>query len=533
VLNIKNFLKLDALTLILITASGIATLPVWLPTYPVMADLPQHAAQVALLRSIHDPNFKFADDFQINWFTPYLFGYMLVYVLTPLLGIVAACKTVISVSLAALPLSTALVMHETNTDRFWALLTIPAMYGFSYYWGFLNFLVAAPVGMVFLWLTIRHARTASRMSSLRLALLVNVLFFSHALICAFFGLIAVFYLLFGSRTWRQAIVSISPLATVFPIAVLWIKHSSPRVMVPNSWNLGWFNTTDPYYSLLAAWVDHSHPGWGRISGFVPRLLGVEPNPCYLLVAGALFAIPLLAGARLSRQFTSWIPLGVCIAVLLFAPHTLYGTAFIYHRFTVFALPFFLIALEQTESTAVLPQAKWLRAVVPVILAAWISALCVRTMACQAAAAGFTDVLARMEPYERVVSLDFVRDNPASIAPPFAHYASWYGAEKKGLVDPNSAYWPVELMWFKPGKTPRVVFDFEWRPGIFDWVQFRGQDYRYFVASSTTDAGPYLFRNAPCTIHLRYHSGLWWLYERDPDCLGRAKKGEHETSNNGE
>ena len=117
--------------LILLAASILATIPVWIPTFPPMTDLPQHGAQIALLREmLHPQQFAFAGDFDINWFTPYLFGYMLAYVLVPLIGIVAAIKTVVSLALVALPLSTALIMRETGTDRRWALLAIPAMYGF-------------------------------------------------------------------------------------------------------------------------------------------------------------------------------------------------------------------------------------------------------------------------------------------------------------------------------------------------------------------------------------------------------------------
>src|SRR5262249_12558452 len=131
----------------LVAASLLATIPVWIPTFPPMTDLPQHGAQIALLREMLQPGFAFASYFSLNWFTPYLFGYLLVYVLVPIPGMVAACKLVISLALMALPLSTALVMTETGTDRRWALLAIPAMYGFSYQWGFLNFLVAAPIGL--------------------------------------------------------------------------------------------------------------------------------------------------------------------------------------------------------------------------------------------------------------------------------------------------------------------------------------------------------------------------------------------------
>ncbi len=167
--------------LLLIAASLLATIPVWMASFPPMVDLPEHAAQIALLRNLHNPGFPFANLFWVNWFTPYLLGYMLVYTFTPLLGIVTATKFVVAVAVAAVPVATALLARETGADRYWALLTIPAMYGFSYSWGFLNFLVAAPIGLLFLAMFMRHTRKPSLRSSAYVALFSILLFFSHAL----------------------------------------------------------------------------------------------------------------------------------------------------------------------------------------------------------------------------------------------------------------------------------------------------------------------------------------------------------------
>jgi hypothetical protein len=65
-----------------LSACLLCGLPVWLPYYPPMVDLPQHAAQVTLLLNIGKPGFPFSDLFHLNLFTPYLLGYGLIAVLT-------------------------------------------------------------------------------------------------------------------------------------------------------------------------------------------------------------------------------------------------------------------------------------------------------------------------------------------------------------------------------------------------------------------------------------------------------------------
>ena len=47
----------------------------WLAPHPPMVDLPQHAAQVALLRDLLQGASPWADFFRVNWITPYLIGY--------------------------------------------------------------------------------------------------------------------------------------------------------------------------------------------------------------------------------------------------------------------------------------------------------------------------------------------------------------------------------------------------------------------------------------------------------------------------
>jgi hypothetical protein len=516
----REYMRQRGVFWVLLAVSAFATSPVWLPAYPPMTDLPQHAAQITLFSNLHNPRFEYADLFNINWFTPYLLGYILLYSVTPLLGIVAACKLVISVSLIALPLSTALLMRETGADEYWALLTIPAMYGFSYYWGFLNFIVATPLGVLFVWVLIRYFRSGEKKNLLWIALLLNLLFFCHALICAFAALIGIFYTACEGRSFRRTLTFCLTCSSVLPLALVWLWKSRqvhPTRYAFTQWDLGWFDTIEPYYKGLASWAEPVHPGWGRISGFVPRLLGVEPRLEYVLVASALFLMPVLAGSRFSRRLAVWTPFLVCALVLLFAPSVWLGTAFVFQRFTVFALPFFLIALSAGTPVSQRRQ-NLFRVAGVLIVTAWIAAICVRTKAYDREAIGFTSVLSKMEPNQRVLSLDFERDSTATISPSFAHFAAWYSAEKQGIVDPSNAYWYVELIRYNPGKVPKAkLWDFEWNPAEFSWDSYEGGKYRYFLVSALSDQGSSIFRDAKCPVHLKYSASIWWLYEQDSRC----------------
>ena len=64
----------------------------WIAPRPPMGDLPQHAAQVALLHDLVNGTSPWADLVRANYFTPYLLGYGLAFVLSFVMPVVSAMK---------------------------------------------------------------------------------------------------------------------------------------------------------------------------------------------------------------------------------------------------------------------------------------------------------------------------------------------------------------------------------------------------------------------------------------------------------
>jgi hypothetical protein len=513
-------LRCNRQLLFLVTASLLATVPVWIPYYPMMVDLPQHASEIALLRNLGDSSFRFSGLFEHYWFTPYWLGYLLAYILTPLTGIRIALKLVVCLALASFPIATAFLIREMKGDVWWAWLSIPGMYGFAYQWGLLNFLVAVPVGLLFLALVARHARTPSRANSWLLAASAVALFFCHALICAIFGLIAVLYIFCESNPLRTAIPKVVPLLSPLPFVALYLikvlETMAGAPAMPSGWDLGWFKATEFYYSRLSPFRDGVNGGWGRINGFFPRLLGIRPSFSCILAGLILFALPLLSGAKLSRRLGLWMPIIVLTAALLFLPNQMLGNAYTYQRLTLLALPFFALIWIPQENSGT----RWrLSRIVTVALAfTWIFVFAMQMRAFDAEQAGFRRILDEMAPKERVLSLILNRESGVGIAPPFLHFPTWYAAEKGGLVDPSFAFLGIEPVRFREGSAPPATpSGFEWFPGRFEWNRYRGYDYRYFVVRFHSDAAKVIFRTSTCTINLVDHIGEWWLYEKDSQC----------------
>jgi len=337
------------------------------------------------------------------------------------------------------------------------------------------------------------------------------------LICVFFGLVGGCILLLSSGTVWTRIARVLPLASALPIMMLWGRRTSGTAIViwPSQWDLNWFTTEDPYYTVIARWTTHGGWGWGRTAGLFPRLLGDLPGPLSTLVGLALVLLPLAAGARFTRRLTVWIPLIICVATLLFLPGFLFGADFIFQRFTVFALPLFLITLEQPAGRE---WPRWTWPACALLAAGWISVVSMHAVRYEAEAAGFDEILAHMEPGQRALSFAFERDSDGTIAPPFLHFPAWYSAVKGGVVDPSAASTLAPPVLYRPERRPAArPMGFEWGPNMFDWKLFGGTQYRYFVARAPKDFGPWIFRNATCNTRLVYHVNHWWLYEKDPSC----------------
>lgn len=503
-------------------ASALATIPIWIAHYPMMVDLPQHAMEIALLRNIHDPMFRFGSVFEYHWFTPYWLGYLIVYTLAPALGIATALKVVVSLSLASIPLATAILSRELGADPRWAWLTIPGIYGFAYQWGFLNFIIAVPLGILFLALAVwyTHSPTVSRAWILAAATIA--LFFCHALICALCGLIAALCILVEAPDVKSAFRNLVPLMCPLPLMAYYLGSAGGDLPVPvdltTHWSLAWFASNADLFSL------------GRMNGFFPRILGFHSSLLCLLVGLLLVALPLLAGARGNPRRAAWIPLCVLIVALLFMPSNLRGNAFTYERLAILVLPFF--ALIWTASRPGRASSLfWPAAIAASLIWAGISVS--QAQVFREEQAGFQRIVQEMAPNERVMSLMIKRSSAVGIAPLFQHFPAWYAAERGGIVDPSFASFGIEPVRFRRASVPAAVAGtFDWHPGAFEWNQYRGRDYRYFVVYYTVDVARQLFRHATCDVKLVDHVGLWWLYETDPAChgeqsgvAGNAKEGE--------
>ncbi len=90
-----------------------------------------------------------------------MLGYLLLYALALVMPITVATQLLVSAAVVAIPLLTGRLLRAAGADERWRWLAIPCSFGFAFYWGFLSFIVAAPLALLFLIRTIGFVKQPS------------------------------------------------------------------------------------------------------------------------------------------------------------------------------------------------------------------------------------------------------------------------------------------------------------------------------------------------------------------------------------
>ena len=485
----------------------------WIAPRPPLIDLPQHAGQVALLRDLLTGTSPWSDIFRLNLWTPYLIGYGLALPLSFVMPVGSALQVILSAAyLAFVLLGTRLRAHFGADPRLdWFFL--PTFFGFAYNWGFYTFLVAAPVVLLFILAVDRYAQHPSLRRGVAATVIGLILLFSHGLAFVF-GAIAAGCLYtmrcyMGGEQWlKRWLQGVWPL--VIPgIACIILYLISIRIQA-EYWAHGHLEFT-----------------WDISIMRVPRLLANSigdyntPKMLLLGVMVVLLATPWLMGLRLNRRDpTTWVLLAIVLIIGLVVPGTVIATAYVYQRFALYALPAYALIFM---TSAVAPMAgaqarvagRWMTMPMVVLMGCvWITFAChsLEMSRFSQESEDFEVVLSVMEPKQRVLALTFdERSEEANLDLAYRHYATWYQSEKQGLVDFNFAWFPPQMVRFKPDKLPKVMEGLKGKN--FTVKRYPLEPYRYIVARHTSSLPVDLFKGADCAPRMVMTKGTWTLFER--------------------
>lgn len=493
-LSLRNE-RLFAVTLVL------SIVPLWFGQYLPLVDIPQHAAQIAALEQLFAGNETFTQAFHINWFTPYLLGYFLLYLAAMVMPIAVATQVLVSLAVISVPLLTGSLLRAAGADERWRWLAIPSGFSFAFYWGFLSFIVAVPFALLFLIQTIRFARTPSLAGGIGIAGFSVFLFFCHVIVLGFTCLVAIGYIVGCSyRDFRGLVLRVLPYATPLPLILLWflITYSSEPVVQ---------NAPIIYGSVLQRFVELLVQPSGR-DAFSPFVT--------LIVTGSIILLPVLAGSVFSRRLERWLPFALGLLAFLTVPVFVLNAGFFYQRLGVFLVPLWLMAWDPPSG-----RARRLDWIAMLIVLLWVFLNTARFAAFARETESFKAIMAAIEPGRKVASMVYDKSSPLFAAPVYMHFPAWYQATHLGIVDFNFADFYSQMARYKETAGPRMTESLAWYPTVFQWEVNGGRNYDYFIVKSGFDISNEIFKEKRGAVQLVTRSGWWWLYrniERQNDAV---------------
>lgn len=493
----------------------------WIAPRPPLADLPQHAGQVMLLRDLLEHASPWQSLVQLNLLTPYLIGYGLALPLTYLMPVAAALKCLMTVAYLGFVASCVGFRRHLHGDARLDWLFVPGCFGFAFGWGFYTFLVAAPLGILFIWLTYGYATALSVKKGVAIALAGAVLFFCHGLVFLFACAVGVGFVLFKQRPLARGVKALAPFVPLGLLCIAYVLRS---------------RATDPLLGQTVPDIVVFKWGWNlhRVLSLPVYVWGMSKSAAmYLPLVALMFAAPWLWRDKINRDRAVIVPMLAVTFIWFAVPDAALKTGYLYHRFALFLLPAYALMFcpaprpasdaraSASGSALGSPWTAWRGVGVQaaIIAGCWIflTDQAVRLHRFAAENAPLEKLLARAEPGQRALNLVFDRESPAygSIAA-YMHQALWYQAEKHGFVDFNFATFVPQIARFKPGMLPLQPPALEGDPRRFDWTKDNGRQYRYFFVHKAGPVPENFFVNNECDVVQVVQEGEWSLYERR-DC----------------
>lgn len=485
----------------------------WIAPRPPMGDIAQHVAQIALLHDLVTGTSPWSDIVWINWFTPYLLPYALALALSFLMPVAVAIKLVMTLAYFGFVAAGVALRKTFEADERLDWLLMPGFFGFAWQYGFYTYIVAVPLGLLFLIVARRFAAAPSVAGAFGIFAAGVGVFFAHGLVFLFACAVGASFIPCFTRRAGAIAKSLMPyvLLGLLIVGYLWFVKRNALV-IPN----------DPGGAQAAVLWDWTGPyGWHRVYNFVLYTLATEMRDWYFLL-GAVFllAAPMLMGAKLNlHDRSAWVPALAILVVWFLAPTAALGIDLLYQRFAIFLLPVYVLLFRSPNAG----ERRSMRAArigvieVLLVLFCWgyFGTIAVREHRFAAENEPFETLLAAAQPGQRALGLIYSPQSEIIHNPWTYHtYALWYQAENQGFVDFNFAFFLPDVVRFKPDQIPPLrPGPLNSDPGAFDWHKVNGRLYRYFFVRHTQPLPAHLFDNDECDVVLVKAVQDWSLYER--------------------
>jgi hypothetical protein len=498
--------RLEPAVFIVVTlAAGMAF---WLAPHPPMADLPEHAAQIAFLHDALSGKPDRITPIEISILTPYFLSYLITLPLTFVVSIVTAMKLVLTASFFCFVFAFKSLRRELSDDSRFDWLFLIGYFGVSFQYGFYTFLVPAPLVPIFLHYAWRHARAPSGGSAAGLVLVGLCLLWAHG--------------------WLFVVAMLSGAAVVWSEVGFDVR--------------GGLRRSGPYWVLVLAMIllmTFGPPMFNGASSRFGNSIGVRVFDLFMYMSGATHSDPwnpgmanaaaIVAAAILAigmpfRRSAGRALMGLIIGLYLFTPDQLGSDAwYMGSRLALFVAPYLALgfAIPRSEATAVLPDDDRLRRIgialrtimVAVVLFN-LTIMLTRMRDFAAESKDFEPVLEAAAPGKRALAVMFASGSSLAAynGVAYLHWPVWYEVERNGgLVDFNFCSYDGHMVARCPAAADRrrLADNLEW----LDWRADHLDIYDYFFVRGGDEEVAKFMQKSHCPIRVVARSGFWWLFSQ--------------------
>lgn len=470
-----------------------------------MVDLPQHAAQAALLRALLGGGSPWGHLVQLNRFTPYALEYLLTLAL-PFVPVQIAFTLLLEAAYVGFLLALLAFRRALKGDPRLDLLFIPGFFGFAWEFGFVPFLLAAPFAILFMLAARTHARAPGWRQGLLLSGAGILVFFGHGLTFLFALLAGGLFTLAAAHEQRRLRWRL--VLPYLPLVALALAYHflSPRSVMPDQ-GMAFRESLDP---------------WGRLNQFFVLPLGLASDAkLFGFLTVGLLSSPWLLGCRLNRSAAGWwVPFGAAVLVFCFAPDDAFNAGYIYQRFALFLLAGYALLFRPGPAPPGGGRLKTVLglAVLTVGNGAYLGVRTDRLLRFSRESAGIDTVLMGLPPGRRVLDLTSDPGSRAARQPDvYQHYGAWYQACRGGFVDVNFAIHPEPVVRFRPGCAPVLPRGLDGKPSRFQFQPCQAWIYDFIILKGrSAEAGVLAERitgDPACPFDLYAAVDDWRVYQR--------------------
>jgi hypothetical protein len=391
------------------------------------------------------------------------------------------------------------LLRALGKDERLSLFVVPVLINILFVYGLLQFLFGIPVMLWALATAVRHFEKPTRKTTVLLAVLALVLFYSHVFPFGIFaiGFAAMFPWEAPKRWWRAALPTLPALAVV----VWWLSFTEAGRLV---FGAATDNGADPRKPLDAAILDL--PNW-----FTNVFHDNTDELCVIALAGlVVLTLGLSQGEPdrskpVARRYVI-LPI-LCIVLYFMLPE---GHGYIWLIAQRFPLLFAITAIP------LLRMPTGVRGVVVTTAALSLAGMCTANtcrhfIRFERDEVGDIDgAIDAMAPRSKVCALIYDRGSSVMANQPFLHFGSYYQVQKGGVVEftyAGYAHWPVDFLpghYPPPGRSARLRW--EWTPEQVPITEI----FPYYDYVLTRGAG---FRPPQGTYRVKWHSGRWTVWEK--------------------